>query len=126
MTVVPPSLRVVTGAPHNIEHVGIFVITGLAFGLAYELRVSVICAATVIFCALLELVQLAVPGRHARISDFLIDAVAGCMGIAIAWTMRQLNEGFASASAAIRQPVQHDGNASQGRQSNLTRHNKRT
>jgi VanZ family protein len=80
MTIVPPSLRVGTGAPHNVGHAGIFVITGLAFGLANELRLSVICGSAIMFCTLLELVQLAVPGRHARISDFLIDAVAGCMG----------------------------------------------
>jgi VanZ family protein len=84
MTVVPPSLRVVTGAPHDVEHAGIFLVTGLAFGLAYELRLIIVSAAAVTFCALLELVQLAVPGRHARVSDFLIDATAVCVGIAIA------------------------------------------
>jgi VanZ family protein len=115
MTVVPPTLRVVTGAPHAVEHAGIFLITGVAFGLAYDLRISVICAAVVVFCAFLELVQLAVPGRHARISDFLIDAVAACMGIAIAWTVRRLSEGLAFASAPARQSMKHDRNASHQR-----------
>jgi VanZ family protein len=94
MTVVPPSLRVITGVPHNVEHAMIFLITGAAFGLGYELRLSVMyAAAAVVFCAGLEVVQLAVPGRHARVSDFLIDAVAACMGIAIAWIVRRLSEG---------------------------------
>ena len=112
MTVVPPSLRVVTGAPHNVEHAMIFLITGAAFGLGYQLRLSVICAAAVVFCAYLELVQLAVPGRHARVSDFLIDAAAGCIGLAITWTVRRLSEGFAFASGAVRVPLQRDGSSS--------------
>ena len=112
MTVVPPSLRVVTGAPHNVEHAMIFLITGAAFGLGYELRLSVMCAAAVVFCACLELVQLVVPGRHARVSDFIIDAVAACIGLAISWTVRWLSAGFAFTSAAARVSLQRDGSGS--------------
>jgi VanZ family protein len=54
---------------------------------------TVICAAAIVFCAALELLQLGVPGRHARLSDFLIDAGAVCFGIAIAWFARRLGEG---------------------------------
>jgi VanZ family protein len=93
MTVVPVSLRVVTGTPHNVEHALIFLITGIAFGLGYELRMTVICAAAIVFCAALELLQLVVSGRHARISDFLIDAGAASFGIALAWFARRLGEG---------------------------------
>ena len=112
MTVVPPSLRVVTGAPHNVEHAIIFLITGAVFGLGHELRLNVMCTAAIVFSACLELVQLAVPGRHARMSDFLIDAAAGCIGLAIAWTVRRLSEGFAFASGAVRVPLQRDGSSS--------------
>jgi VanZ family protein len=93
MTVVPASLRTVTGLPHNVEHALVFLATGIAFGLSYELRTSVICAAAVIFCAGVELVQLAVPSRHARLSDFFVDAAAACIGIAIAWAARRLGDG---------------------------------
>jgi VanZ family protein len=92
MTVVPPGLRVVTGAPHAVEHTVIFLATGVAFGLAYELRLSVICATAIVFCASLEILQLAIPGRHARVSDFFVDFLSACMGIAIAWTVRRLSE----------------------------------
>jgi len=61
--------------------------------LGYELRMTVICVAAIVFCAALELLQLAVPGRHARFSNFLIDAGAACFGIAIAWFARRLGEG---------------------------------
>ena len=93
MTVVPASLRVVTGTPHNVEHALVFLVTGIAFGLGYELRITVICAAAIVFCAALELLQLAVPGRHARLSDFLIDSGAASFGIAIPWVARRLGEG---------------------------------
>ena len=93
MTVVPAPLRVVTGAPHNVEHALVFLATGIAFGLGYELRITVICVAAVVFCAGLELVQLAVPDRHARVSDFFVDAGTACVGIAIAWTLRRFSEG---------------------------------
>jgi VanZ family protein len=108
ITVVPPSLRVVTGMPHDVEHAVIFFVTGIAFGLGYELRISIICAAAVVFCAFLEVVQLAVPGRHARVSDFIIDAVAACIGLAVSWTVRRLSEKFAFTSAA-RVSLQRDG-----------------
>src|SRR5262245_5732737 len=84
LTFVPPTLRVVTRAPHAAEHGLIFLASGAAFGLAYGHRMGAMCAAAVVFCAGLEVLQLGIPGRHARVSDFLIDAIATCMGIAIA------------------------------------------
>jgi len=94
MTIVPAPWRLVTGAPHYVEHALVFLATGIAFGLSYELRTSVFCAAAVVFCAGVELVQLTVPGRHARLSDFFVDAAAACIGIAIAWTARRLTNGY--------------------------------
>ena len=91
LTVTPP-LGVVSGAPHNVEHAIVFLATGIAVGLGYELRMSIACAAAVMFCAGLEVVQLAVQGRHARVSDFFVNAGAACFGIAIIWTVRRLRE----------------------------------
>ena len=105
LTVVPPSLRIVTGASHNLEHALVFLLTGVVFGLGYELRISVMCTAAVLFCACVEIVQLAVPGRHARLSDFVIDAAAACIGIAIGWTVHRVSEGFAFANGAVRQSI---------------------
>jgi VanZ family protein len=34
------------------------------------------------FCGGLEVAQLFIPGRHARISDFAVDVIAALMGIA--------------------------------------------
>jgi VanZ family protein len=84
LTIVPPLLRPVTGISHNFEHLAIFLATGAAFGLGYQRRELFLCTSAILFCALLELSQLLIPGRHARFSDFLVDAVSACAGIAAA------------------------------------------
>jgi len=39
---------------------------------------------SVVLIGILELLQLFVPGRHARLEDFLVDALAVCVGLAVA------------------------------------------
>jgi VanZ family protein len=69
---------------HAIEHFAIFAITGFAFGLAYDRKPIGIMLVLVIFAGVIELAQLFVPGRHARLSDFIVDALAACVGAALA------------------------------------------
>jgi len=78
-SLVPPDLRPVTDAPQPLEHFVIFAATGLAFGLGYGPRYP-IAIALVIFAGAIEVAQLIVPGRHARLTDFLVDAFAACIG----------------------------------------------
>jgi VanZ family protein len=80
---VPFWLRPETGAPHNFEHFAIFLVTGIAFGFAYEHRPVAVAAGLVIFCGAIEGGQLFTPDRHARLADFLVDAVAACVGVVI-------------------------------------------
>src|SRR5580704_5659399 len=84
LTIVPPSLRTTTPVSHNVEHATIFALDGLAFGIAYRGHALLLSIAALPLCAGLELAQLFVPGRHARISDFVVDAIAALMGIAAA------------------------------------------
>jgi VanZ family protein len=81
VSLVPADARPITFAPHKIEHAGIFLFDGLAFGIAYFGHERLSSIAGVLFCAGIELAQLMVPGRHARFSDFLVDAAAMCVGI---------------------------------------------
>jgi VanZ family protein len=81
LSLVPPGVRPSTIMPHKIEHAGIFLLDGIAFGIAYCGYQWLASVAAVIFCAGIEFAQLAVPGRHARLSDFLVDAIAICVGI---------------------------------------------
>jgi VanZ family protein len=70
-----------TGARHNLEHFTIFAATGFAFGLGYKRRHDLIAILLVIFSGAIEIVQLFVPGRHARLGDFII---AACIGLVMA------------------------------------------
>jgi len=79
LSLVPPDLRPVTNAPHALEHFVIFAATGIAFGFGYGRRYS-IAIALVTFAGVIEIAQLFVSGRHARLSDFIVDAFAACIG----------------------------------------------
>jgi VanZ family protein len=79
---VPPEYRPVTDAPHDLEHFAIFWLTGTAFALGYPDWRYLHAGALVAFAGVIEIAQLWAPGRHARLSDFTIDAAAACIGIA--------------------------------------------
>ena len=84
LSVVPPADRPVTSAPHDIEHLAIFLLTGVAFGFGYANFWSQLCG-LILFSAAIELVQLVIPGRHARPSDFIVDALSAGIGVTLAF-----------------------------------------
>ena len=86
----PPGLRPETGAPHGLEHFAIYWATGLAFGLGYERRRGLLAILLVVFSGAVELVQLFVPGRHSRLSDFIVDALATYAGLLTASAVERL------------------------------------
>ena len=83
LTVVPAQLRPVTGAPSSVEHFAMFFLIGSAFALGYSRSDYSLCGAAIAFAGSLELLQRFVPTRHARLSDFAIDALAAVIGIAL-------------------------------------------
>jgi len=93
LSLVSPLLRPVTGLPHSLEHLAIFVLTGFAFGKGYPSRHQLQFASLVLFAGLIEIAQSWAPGRHARLSDFIVDASAACAGIGLAWITKQFNWG---------------------------------
>jgi VanZ family protein len=80
LSVVPPTLRPETTLPHDLEHVTIFWATGIAFALGYSLT-PLLASALVVFSGGVEIVQMFMPGRHARLSDFIVDALASVIGL---------------------------------------------
>jgi VanZ family protein len=80
LSVVPATLRPETSLPHELEHFAIFWATGVAFALGYTSSVW-LATALVIFCGAVEFLQLFIPGRHARLSDFIVDALATIIGL---------------------------------------------
>jgi VanZ family protein len=99
LSLVPPSFRPVTEASHSFEHLDTFLATGLAFGAGYPSRPFRIAVALVIFSGTVELLQQWVPGRHARLSDFLVDGTAAGFGAVLASTLTSLAQKIASRSS---------------------------
>jgi VanZ family protein len=81
LSLVPPAYRTVTHASQNVEHFAIFFAAGVSSGFGYPNRPLVSGLLLLIFCAAIELAQQLVPGRHARLSDFVVDAAAVCIGV---------------------------------------------
>jgi VanZ family protein len=89
LTFGPAVLRPVSGLGQNAEHFTIFVMMGAAFALAYRRYAYSIALALLVFTGALELLQMFVPGRHARLSDFMVDGLGVCVGMAAgAWLSR--------------------------------------
>ena len=91
-TLGPPRLR-----PHAAEfgqdgeHALAFILVGLAFGAAYPRHR--LLATAVAGIGLIEILQLWAPGRHARLEDFVVDALAAGVGLALTaglgWTIQR-------------------------------------
>jgi VanZ family protein len=93
-TLGPARLRPHSDLGQDGEHALAFVLVGLAFGLAYPQRRLLTAGIAVILIGVLEMLQLWTPGRHARLEDFVVDALAACAGIAVAavldWTIQRM------------------------------------
>src|SRR4051812_39342425 len=92
-TLGPPRYRPHSALGQQGEHALAFVLVGLAFGFGYPRRRALTAGIAVVSIGMLELLQLWMPGRHARLEDFIVDALAACAGIAVAamldWLMRR-------------------------------------
>ena len=80
----PAAVRPETGVPRAVEHFSIFAAIGIAFSLGYGRRPIALMAALVGFAGAIELAQKLIPDRHARLTDFVIDAAAACIGTVLA------------------------------------------
>ncbi len=94
LSLVPPELRPRLGGLHALEHFVIFSATGFAFGLGYRPRYST-AIGLVLFAGAIELAQFFVPGRHARLGDFAVDALAACVGVAASQVWHPNNQSAA-------------------------------
>jgi VanZ family protein len=92
-TLGPAEQRPHSSLGQNGEHALAFVLLGLAFGLAYTRNRLHTAAFVIAFTGLVEILQFLAPGRHARMEDFVVDALAASLGLAAAaafdWTIRR-------------------------------------
>jgi len=93
-TLGPPSYRPHSNLGQDGEHALAFILIGIAFGVAYSgnrLRTAVIA---VIMIGVIEILQFWAPGRHARLEDFVVDALTACLGLVVVagldWAMLRL------------------------------------
>ncbi|WP_315836330.1 VanZ family protein [Bradyrhizobium prioriisuperbiae] len=81
LTVVPAAERPVTGFGQNLEHFMCFAVVGALTALAFEVPLKFLLPATIVFALVLELVQIPLPTRHARLEDFIVDALGIGFGV---------------------------------------------
>jgi VanZ family protein len=81
VSLVPPGLRPETGVPHKLEHAAIFLIAGFALGVGYSNGLLRCLLGLALFTVAMELAQLWIPGRHARLLDLIIDAISIGAGV---------------------------------------------
>ena len=84
LSIVPAAERPVTGLGHTFEHFVAFGIVALLFAFVYRLRFWQLLLLALLFCGGIELLQIPMPARHARISDFIIDVFGSWMAICVA------------------------------------------
>jgi VanZ family protein len=93
-TLGPPRFRPHSDLGQDSEHALAFVLIGLVFGLAYTRQRLLTSTISVVTIGIIEILQIWAPGRHARLEDFVVDALAACAGLAFAagldWAMQRL------------------------------------
>jgi VanZ family protein len=92
-TLGPPGLRPHANLGQDGEHALAFVLVGLAFGAAYPRNRLLVTVLAVAGIGLIEILQFWAPGRHARLEDFVVDALTASVGLVVTagldWAIRR-------------------------------------
>ncbi len=81
-TLSPIGLRPHLGDP-NLERASAYLMLGAALALGFPRHTMRMAFFVIAIAAALEMLQLIDPGRHGRIEDMAIKAVAGLVGVAV-------------------------------------------
>jgi VanZ family protein len=90
LSVVPANDRPVSGFGQGLEHFTAFSLVGGAFAIGYRVSLIRLLILAIFFCGGIELLQVPLPTRHARVSDFLVDGVAACFAILCVFVAKQI------------------------------------
>ena len=109
LTIVPPTMRPMSHLPSLLEHFASFFLAGILNYVGYPRRLVVSLAMAIAFSAGIELLQIPLHGRHARLSDFAVDAMAACAGTLVGFLLVRAGlapteKERAQAAAARNQP----------------------
>jgi VanZ family protein len=83
VTIVPAADRPLTGLQHDVEHFAAFALVGILFAASFEIGTTRMLLAGAGYTLMLECLQIPLPTRHARLEDFIVDAIAICCGIVL-------------------------------------------
>jgi VanZ family protein len=102
LTLAPRSFRPITGVEHHLEHFLAFTLLGLVFGAGYPNRRLVLALLGIAMAGLLETFQAWAPGRHANVSDFAVNAIGMCVGVAFVAVLDRMRRAIRDAKALRR------------------------
>jgi VanZ family protein len=80
-TISPFEARPTLSTSPRVEHLAAFAVLGLLFLLAYPRHTILVCVVVLGSALLLELAQLIIPGRHARVVDAIEKMAGGALGV---------------------------------------------
>jgi hypothetical protein len=83
LSVVPADERPVTGIGQVFEHLAAFGLVAGMFAVGYRFTLIRLLLMALLFCGGIELLQVPLPTRHARVSDFAIDLLGSYLAIAL-------------------------------------------
>ena len=83
LSVVPASDRPVIGLGQIAGHFLAFAAVAATFAFGYSLSLRYLLATAFVFCGGVELMQIPLPTRHARLSDFIVDVFAAFVAIVL-------------------------------------------
>jgi VanZ family protein len=66
---------------HLIEHVAVFALVAGVFAIGYRFSLSRLLILALLYCGGIELLQIPLPTRHARVSDFLVNFAASAIAM---------------------------------------------
>jgi VanZ family protein len=90
LSVVPANDRPVSGIGQGAEHFTAFALVGGVFAIGYPFSLIRLVALAIFFCGGIELLQVPLLTRHARVSDFLVDSVGACFAILCVFVAKQI------------------------------------
>jgi VanZ family protein len=88
LSVIPADERPVPGnwisfIGHELEHFAAFAVVAGTFAVGYRFTLSRLTLLALLFCGGIELLQIPLPTRHARVSDFIIDFIGASFAIGL-------------------------------------------
>lgn len=89
VSILPADVLPITGYQHHVEHLTVFGLLGALMGFALRSRLPVQLLVAAGFSLMVELVQIPLPTRHARLDDFLTNCAAMVLGAVVARFVRR-------------------------------------